>query len=259
MKVEDITTIIEQFAPLSLQEDYDNSGLVVGRPNQDVLGILLAVDVTEEVLDEAIEKNCNMVITHHPIIFHGQKRFNSQTLTQRCVERAISEGIALYAAHTNLDAAPNGMSWRLAEILGLHSVTLLSEGHVLNSGFGVVGELSSAWDEVSYLGFVKQKLQAEVVRHSDLLGKPISRVAICTGAGASLMERAVACGAQLYITSDLKYNDFYSPDGRLVVADVGHFESERCAIDILFDILSKKISKFALHRSIVARTPIHCI
>lgn len=261
MKVKQITDLIEQFAPLELQEDYDNSGLIVGRYDQEVEKILLAVDVTDEVMDEAMEKHCEMILTHHPVIFHGQKRFNSQTQTQRLVERAIREGVVLYAAHTNLDAAKKGMSWRLGEILGLRQMQCLENKDESGSGFGVVGRLQKDWEIIPYLKFVKKTLGCDVIRCSDLncLKVPLSCVAICTGAGASMMELAAKARAQLYLTADLKYNDFYVPDGRFVVADVGHFESERCAIDILFDILSKKISKFALHRSISARTPIHCI
>ena len=117
MKVREVTAVIEAFAPLSLQESYDNSGLIVGRPDDEVHKALLAVDVTEEVLTEAVAEGCDMVITHHPIVFHPMKRFNSASVTERCVEEAIRRGIVLYAAHTNLDSAPQGMSWRVAEML----------------------------------------------------------------------------------------------------------------------------------------------
>ena len=136
MKISDITNKIEAFAPLALQESYDNAGLIVGRYNDEIQGgVLLAVDVTDEVIDEAIEKGCGMIITHHPIIFHPLKRFNSATMVERCVERAIRHNIALYACHTNLDSAPHGMSWRLGNMLGVSNMEIL-EPTVEGAGFG---------------------------------------------------------------------------------------------------------------------------
>ncbi|MBQ5359300.1 MAG: Nif3-like dinuclear metal center hexameric protein, partial [Alistipes sp.] len=122
MKVREIAAAIEEFAPLGLQESYDNAGLIVGRPDDEVHKALLAVDVTEEVLQEAVEEGCDMIITHHPIVFHALKRFNSATYVERCVEEAIRRGIVLYAAHTNLDSTPDGMSWRVGQMLGLENM-----------------------------------------------------------------------------------------------------------------------------------------
>ncbi len=258
MKIKEITDLIEEFAPLSLQESYDNAGLIVGRPDDEVHGILLAVDVTEEVLDEAEQTGCNLVITHHPIIFHPLKRFNSANYVERCVERAIRRGIALYACHTNLDSAPGGMSWRLAELLGVEQLTVLdpTRGEESAAGFGVVGTLPEAVEEEAFLHRLREQLGAQVIRHSALTSRAVRCVAICTGAGASLIGAARAAGADLYVTADLKYNDFMTPDGALVVADVGHFESEYCAIELLFDILSKKLITFAVRRSVNTRNPV---
>ena len=258
MKIREITAAIEAFAPLAWQESYDNAGLVVGRPEDEVHRALLAVDVTEEVLDEAECEGCDLVITHHPIIFHPLKRFNSATYVERCVERAIRCGIALYACHTNLDSAPEGMSWRLAEQLGIGKLTLLeSSTKGEGVGFGVVGELDEAMPTIEFLKRVKERLAVQVVRHSDLVAPTIRRVAVCTGAGASLIGEARRAGADLYLTADLKYNDFMTPDGALTVADIGHFESEYCAIEILFDILSKNLRTFAVLRSKASRNPIN--
>lgn len=257
MKIREVAELIEQFAPLGWQESYDNAGLIVGRLDDEVHRILLAVDVTEEVLDEAEREGCDLVVSHHPIIFHPLKRFNSASYVERCVERAIRRGIALYACHTNLDSAPNGMSWRLAEMLGLERCTLLEASDKGEGvGFGVVGELPEAVDTLAWLLKVKERLSLGVVRHSAPVTERVRRVALCTGAGASLIGEARRAGAELYLTADLKYNDFMTPDGAITVADIGHFESEYCAIDILFDILSKKISTFALLKSAATRTPI---
>ena len=257
MKIRDIIAPIEEFAPLSLQESYDNSGLIVGRLDDELQGgVLLAVDVTEAVIEEAIAKECGLIITHHPIIFHPLKRLNSASVVERCVEKAIRNGIALYACHTNLDSTPNGMSWRVGEMLGLQGMKVLqptAEG----AGFGIVGELPQAMSEVDFLRMVQTSFSVAALRHSELLGREVKRVAVCTGAGASLMRDARASECDVYLTADLKYNDFYTPDSRFVVVDMGHFESEFCAIAILFDILSKIFINFALHKSAQSKNPVH--
>ena len=257
MKIRDIIAPIEEFAPLSLQESYDNAGLIVGRLDDELQGgVLLAVDVTEEVIAEAVEKGCGLIITHHPIIFHPLKRLNSASVVERCVEMAIRNNIALYACHTNLDATRNGMSWRVGEMLGLQDMEVLqptAEG----TGFGVVGTLQQPMAESAFLKCVQQTFSVEALRHSALLGRDVRRVAICTGAGASLMKEAEASKCDVYLTADLKYNDFYTPDSRFVVVDMGHFESEFCAIAILFDILSKIFINFALHKSAQSKNPVH--
>ena len=208
MLIREVTDVIERFAPLAWQESYDNAGLIVGRPDDEVHKALLAVDVTDEVMTEAEREGCDMVITHHPIVFHALKRFNSADQVQRCVERAIRSGIALYACHTNLDSAPEGMSWRLARQLGVER-------------------------------------------------PEVRRVAVCTGAGASMIGDARRAGADIYVTADMKYNDFMTPDKALTVADIGHFESEYCAIQILFDILSKNLITFAVRKSESSRNPVN--
>ena len=244
MKIKDIAEVIERYAPLRLQESYDNAGLIVGRPEDEVHKALLAVDVTEEVLDEAEQTGCDLIITHHPIVFHALKRFNSASYVERCVERAIRRGIALYACHTNLDSAPGGMSWRLAEMLGVEELRVLqptdpADGRV---GFGVVGELPQSMSVRDFMHRIQERLSVQVIRHSELVREQV--------------RRARRAQADVYVTSDLKYNDFMTPDGAFVVADIGHFESEYCAIDILFDILSKNLFTFAVRKSVNSRNPI---
>ena len=257
MKIKEITDVIERFAPLGWQESYDNAGLVVGRSDDEVHRALLAVDVTEEVLDEAEAQGCDLIITHHPIIFHALKRFNSADPVQRCVERAIRSRIALYACHTNLDSAPGGMSWRLADMLGIGDLQLLQPSPVEGVGFGVVGCLPQAVEPLAYLRTVRERLGCGAIRYSDIAIPAVRRVALCTGAGASLIGDALRAGADLYITADLKYNDFMTPDKRLVVADVGHFESEYCAIQLLFEVLSKNLCTFAVRKSERSRNPVN--
>ena len=258
MIIKQITDIIERFAPLEWQESYDNAGLIVGRPDDEVHKALLAVDVTEEVLDEAEAEGCDLVITHHPIVFRALKRFNSADPVERCVERAIRSRIALYACHTNLDSAPGGMSWRLAEMLGVGNLRVLQPSETGDgAGFGVVGELPEAIDTVEFMRIIQRRLEVSVIRYSDIATSGVRRVAVCTGAGGSLLGEALRAGAELYLTADLKYNDFMAPSGRLTVADIGHFESEYCAIEILFEIFSKNLRTFAVRKSRCSCNPVN--
>ncbi len=258
MKVRDITDVIEGFAPLALQESYDNSGLVVGRYDDEVSAALIAVDVTDEVIDEALEHGCNMIITHHPIIFHPLKRLNSANYVERCVERAIRHGIALYACHTNLDSAEGGMSWYLAKMLGVGSLSVLEPSVAGGTtGFGVVGDLPEPMDTMEFFERVRRVTGAKVLRHSEVVMPTVQRIALCTGSGASLMPAVARSGADLYLSSDMKYNDFMTPDGAYILVDTGHFESEYCVIEILFDILSKKLLTFAVRKSERSCNPIN--
>lgn len=258
MLIREITDAIERFAPLGWQASYDNAGLIVGRADDEVHRALLAVDVTEEVLDEAEAEGCDIIITHHPIVFHALKRFNSADYVQRCVERAIRRGIALYACHTNLDSAPEGMSWRVAHKLGVEGLEVLQPAEPGSAvGFGVVGELPQEVPTREFMERIRERLNVRVIRHSDVAAATVRRVAVCTGAGASMIGDARRAGADFYLTADLKYNDFMTPDNALTVADIGHFESEYCAIEILFDILSKNLRTFAVRRSERSRNPVN--
>ncbi|MFI3332913.1 MAG: Nif3-like dinuclear metal center hexameric protein [Rikenellaceae bacterium] len=256
--IREVTDIIEAFAPLAYQASYDNAGLIVGRAESEVDGVLLAVDVTEEVIEEAKRVGANLIITHHPIIFHPLKRFNSVSYVERCVEEAIRSNISLYACHTNLDSAPEGMSWRLAKILGIGKLELLeSTSTVEGVGFGVIGSLSEPMAFDLFIEHIAKVLGISALRYSRPIDRPVSRVALCTGSGGSLISRVKGCGIDLYITADLKYNDFMEPTDEFTVVDIGHFESEYCAIDILCDILSKKMFNFAVRKSETSCNPVY--
>ena len=257
MKVRDITAAIEEFAPLGLQESYDNSGLIVGRPDDEVHCALLAVDVTEEVIAEAVSEGYDMIITHHPIVFHALKRFNSASQSERCVEEAIRRGIVLYAAHTNLDSTPNGMSWRVGQILGLENMRVMQATTAEGAGFGIVGELAESMPSEAFMREVMERFAVKALRHGDIVKEQVRRVAVCTGSGGSLIDEARRSGADLYLTADLRYNDFMRHENAIILADMGHFESEYCAIQILFDVLSKKIPIFAVRKSVCSRNPVN--
>ncbi len=259
MKIRDITDLIESYAPLSYQESYDNSGLIVGHPDDEVESALLCVDATESVLDEAEAVGAGVVISHHPIIFHPIKHLTGSSYVERVVERAIRKGIALYACHTNLDSTPGGMSFRLASQLGIEHLELLVRNGNENApnGFGVIGSLPAPVATIEFLQSVKERLQIGAIRHSPIVRPESQRIALCTGAGASLIAAARAADADLYLAADFRYNDFLDAEGEITVADIGHFESEYCAIDLLYEIIRKKIPTFALRKSRNSRNPIN--
>lgn len=342
---------IESIAPLYLQESYDNSGLLVGNKNQEIHQALVCLDCTEAVIDEAIARNCNLVIAHHPLIFGGLKRLVGQNDVQRAVVKAIQHNIALYACHTNLDnvlkqgvnekiaqelelnqlkvllpkknilqkltvfvpteSAQNLMdalfaagagnignysecgfshegqgsfkpndganptigelgrrevltetkidvvfpAWKSSEILSAmfdahpyeevayQLVTLENEVHQFGSG--VVGELMNSMSKIDFLNHLKEKMDLEVIKHTEFFGTEIKRVAICGGSGAFLIQRAKAVNADVYISSDIKYHEFFDAEKQLMICDIGHFESEKYTIDLIMEILSKKFPNFA--------------
>ncbi len=248
--VQDVCRALEEFAPLAWQEDYDNCGLIVGNRQQPLTGVLLCIDVTTAVLREAQQKNCNMIVSHHPLIFGGLKSITGRTDVERCVEMALKHDIAIYAAHTNFDNAPNGVSWRMAEKLGLQSCRVLSQKAGSEGvGCGVVGGLPTAMKEQEFLAMVKNVFGTPCIRHTECLGKDLKKVALCGGSGADFIETAISAQADVYLTADLKYHDFFRAEKGLLLVDVGHFESEQFTKEIFFEQLKKKIPTFALHFS----------
>jgi dinuclear metal center YbgI/SA1388 family protein len=362
MKIAQIIGIIEEFAPLPLQDGYDNSGLQAGDASQPVRGILLCLDVTEEVVDEAIELGCNLIISHHPLLFKSVATLTGKTYIERCLIKACKNDLAIYSVHTNLDNVWGGVNFRLAEKIGLQNLRLLKPqsngllklvvfvpmeqaetvrnalfnagaGHIGNydacsfnlagegtfrasvhanpfvgtvgqlhtekeirievvlpeyrktavtcallashpyeepaydfyslantwdrAGAGVVGELPAAEDEESFLQRIKDIFQLKCLKHSPFTGRMIRDVALCGGSGAFLLRDAIAYGADVFLTGEAKYNDYYDVENRILLAVLGHYESELCTKEIFFDILSKKIPTFAIHFSNVNTNPVN--
>ncbi|MBV6485562.1 MAG: GTP cyclohydrolase 1 type 2 [Flavobacteriales bacterium] len=361
MRIADIIKIIEDFAPLSYQENYDNAGLIVGDRSNIVSGVLICLDSTEEVINEAINKKCNLVIAHHPIVFSGLKKITGKTYIERTIIKAIKHDIAIYAAHTNLDNVFGGVNFKIAEKLGLKNVQILSKKkqllnklvvfcplshanqvreelfksgagsignysecsfntigqgtfkaneqakpfvgeqdklhledevkievvvesflikqvveHMLkvhpyeevaydvfemqNShqiGSGVVGDLEANLDEVSFLTQLKKVFFAKGIRYTALKNKPIKRVAICGGSGSFLLNDAVFSGADIFVSSDFKYHQFFDAEDKIIIADIGHYESEQFTKEIFYDLLTKKIPNFAVHLSEINTNPIN--
>ena len=361
MKVSDIISFLESLAHLSLQEHYDNAGLLIGDKNWECSGVTCSLDATEEVIKEAIAKNCNLLVAHHPIIFGGLKKINGKNYVEKAVIAAIKNDIAIYAIHTNLDNVLEGVNGKIASLLGLRNNLILSQkdavlkklftfapfdkaeqvrdaifkaggGNIGNYsecsfnaegigtfkgqegadpyvgevgkqhqereikievifpgwlennivtaleavhpyeevaydivnlankhqgiGSGIIGELPEPVDEIKFLKDVKRIFNLKVIRHTSLLDKPIKKVAICGGAGSFLMPSALAAGADIYITADMKYHEFFDANGRMVIADIGHYESEQFTIDLLAEILEQKFPNFAVLKTKVKTNPV---
>lgn len=251
LKIRDIVAPLEEFAPAVSAEDYDNVGLLVGDPNTEIASALVCVDVTESVVDEAINHGAGLVIAHHPLIFRPLRSIGTASNADRAIVRAIQNNIAIYAAHTNLDRAPGGMSCKLAEILDIQNITPLEEG-----GFGVIGELENEADPLDFLRLAAARLGVGCVRHTEVPVRKVKKIALVTGSGGDSLERAIALGADVFLTGDVRHDRFLSAAGRILLADVGHFESEFCAIDLIHCVISKKIPNFALHKSTRGKCPV---
>ncbi|MDR3180851.1 MAG: Nif3-like dinuclear metal center hexameric protein [Prevotellaceae bacterium] len=253
-----IAAAIEEQAPLIYQENYDNAGFCVGRPDTVIQSVLLCVDVTEAVLEEAVRLGANMVVSHHPVIFTGLKKVTGATYVERIVAQAIKNDIVLYAAHTNMDSALHGVSWAMAQQLGLHDIKVLSLREAPEqSGFGAVGNLPGGMNVRSFFDLLKQVFAVPCVRHSALLPGEVRRVAMCGGSGAFLLHDAIAAGAQCFVSADLKYHDFFNADGQIIMADIGHYESEKYVLSIFYELLTKKIPNFAIRITQAGLNPVY--
>ena len=244
MKVKDIIKVIEDFAPLAIQEGWDNSGLCVGSPDDEVSSVLLALDCTPELVDEAVSCGADMIVTHHPLIFSGLKRISLDDMVGNVVIKAVKAGISIYAAHTNADKVLEGVSGAMAARLGLHHVSVLDEDGE-GTGLGAVGDLPEPMSAEQALAFVKERFGLKVVKSSRPVECMISRIAMCGGSGGSLIGAAKKAGAQLYISGDISYHNFFTQDGFMIM-DVGHYESEIDIVEILFSLIKKNFPTFAV-------------
>jgi dinuclear metal center YbgI/SA1388 family protein len=364
LTVGDVATVLESWAPPSLQESYDNSGLLVGRLSDPISSVLVSLDCIEAVVDEAIAVGANMVVSHHPIVFKGLKRFNGSSYVERTVMKAIANGIALYAIHTNLDNVPDGVNMKLAELVGCmpqsmqvlrpkedtlvqvvvyvpkenvdsvrnamfsagagaigdydecgwtvpgkgsfrpleganphigtvgdrssisevklemvvetwklagalnamksahpyeevaHSVWPLQQFQS-NVGSGMVGELPDPMPEEDFLEAIKVALGCGAIRHTKILGRTIRKVAVCGGSGSFLLQDALRAGADVFVTSDFKYHEFFDAENHILIADVGHYESEWQTTHLIVNRISKYFPNFAVHLASANPNPIH--
>ncbi|CAA0150253.1 conserved hypothetical protein. putative GTP cyclohydrolase [Tenacibaculum maritimum] len=364
MTIKDITSYIEELAPLAYAEDFDNVGLLVGNYQTKVTGILVTLDTLEKTIDEAIANNCNLIVSFHPIIFSGLKKLNGNNYVERVVLKAIQNNIAIYATHTALDNSKNGVSAKMGEVLGLQNLKVLlpkkglikklttyvppTEANHLrkalfeagagtignysncsfnvegkgsykgndnsnpvkgekgvyvfeeescisvtfnsyleqkilkalfnvhpyeevayeiitlnnynqNVGMGMIGELPEEMKEADFLPFVKKTMNTNCIRHSQLLQKPIKKVALLGGSGSFAIDNAIRSGADAYISADFKYHEFFKAEKKILLADIGHYESEQFTKNLLVEYLTKKFTNFAIILSEESTNPIYYI
>ncbi|MFN0035032.1 MAG: Nif3-like dinuclear metal center hexameric protein [Saprospiraceae bacterium] len=258
MKISDILSALEAVAPPHLQESYDNAGLIVGNPEAEASGALFCLDSTEAVVEEALNRGCNLVVAHHPIVFRGLKRLNGATYIERTVMQAVRHDVAIYAIHTNLDNVHRqGVNAKIAEKIGLAETRVLApKPGAAEVGAGLLGLLPHPIGEAEFLQHIKNALQTNCIRHTAFRGKPVRTVAVCGGAGSFLLPDALKAGADVFVTADFKYHEFFDAEGKLVVADVGHYESEQFTIELLRDIVQDKFPTFALHLTKLNTNPV---
>ena len=256
MKVSDIISAIERVAPLHLQDDFDNSGLQAGFPEAPVSTVLTCLDVTEDIVDEAAARGCQMIVSHHPLLFHPLKQVSDSTYQQRCVVKALSKGIAIYSAHTSLDNAPGGVNTRLASIIGLKDLHWIQPKEGCDGGSGVIGTLSEEMTDSDFLARLKELFSVECVRHTAPVGKTVRKVGLCGGGGAFLMRDALRLGADAFVTGEFHYHDYFESDGMLL-AELGHYQSEICTADLLSDILKEALPELHVIRTTLNTNAIH--
>ena len=257
MRVGDITAVLEAFAPLRIQESWDNSGLLIGSADDPVHGVLVGFDCTPELIREAVEKGCDLVVTHHPLIFKGLRRINGQDPVGAAVMEAVKAGVAVYAAHTTADKVLEGVSGAMARRLGLEDIRIL-EGEDEGVGLGCIGSLPSPLTGEQALAWVKERFGLRLIRCSRPLPTPIRRVAVMGGSGASEISAALSAGVQLFISGDISYHHFFTPEGFMIM-DIGHFESEVEIVDILLAQIRKNFPNFASCKSAMLdrSNPVH--
>jgi dinuclear metal center YbgI/SA1388 family protein len=359
--LKDITSFLENIAPLGLQESYDNAGLITGDVSTEITSVLITLDVTEKVVEEAIQKKAQLIVAHHPIIFSGLKKITGKNYVERTIIKAIKNDIAIYAAHTNLDSVEGGVNGKICDKLGLENCRILQpasgqlkklvtfipienadlvreavfnagagnignydscgfvaegmgsfrgnenanpyvgkkgeihaekevrfetifpgylQGRIIEAllkshpyeevaydiyplenkfdkiGMGMVGTFAKPVDETLFLKQLKQTFNTGVIKHTALLGKKVGKVAVCGGSGSFLLNTAIAAGADFFVSGDFKYHQFFDAEDKIVIADIGHFESEQFTKELFYELLTKKFPTFAIHLSEVGTNPV---
>jgi dinuclear metal center YbgI/SA1388 family protein len=242
VKIKEVLSALERFAPLPLQESWDNAGLQLGLTETEVSGALLCLDVNERIVDEAMAKGCNLIVSHHPLLFRGLKTISDLTDVQRTVMRAIKQGIAVVSMHTNMDNARGGVNFKIAQKLGLQNVAFFAQKQVdgIEAGSGVVGELPEAMAADDFIIGVKKAFGVECAMCNELLRRPIKRVAICGGAGDFLLDEAVENQADAFITGEMHYHQYFGYEQQIQICVIGHYQSEQYTAEIFEEIIQKE-------------------
>lgn len=242
MKISRVVAALERFAPLPLQESYDNAGLQVGLTDVEVSGALLCLDVNEQIIDEAIAKNCNLVVAHHPLIFHKLSCVSNLDYVQRTVMKAIQNGITIVSMHTNLDNAQGGVNYKMAEKIGLTDVCFLGQSHCfadITYASGIVGNLPAPLSALDFIQLLKKEFMVDCVQCNQLLERDIVKVALCGGSGSFLLDDAIACGADAFITGEMHYHEFFGHEQEIQIAVIGHYQSEQFTNEIFKSVIER--------------------
>ena len=230
---------LERFAPLPLQESWDNAGLQVGLTETEVSGALLCLDVSERIVDEAIEKGCNLIVSHHPLLFRGLKTISDLTDVQRTVMKTIEHHLCVISMHTNMDNARGGVNFRIAQKLGLQKVDFFARKAVegIEAGSGVIGTLQEPLAADDFILQVKKTFGVECAMCNELLCRPIAKVAICGGAGDFLLDEALKAGADAFITGEMHYHQYFGYEQQIQICVIGHYQSEQFTSEIFREII----------------------
>ena len=238
MKIKQVLSALERFAPLPLQESWDNAGLQLGLTEAEVSGALLCLDVNEAIIDEAISKGCNLIVSHHPLLFRGLKQISGADYVQRCVIKAIKHDIVIVSMHTNMDNAQNGVNWKIAERLG---ATVLNGSAVENEKTPLVlAELPHPMDARAFIELVKKQFGVQCAQCNALLERPVKKVAICGGAGDFLLPDAISQGADAFITGEMHYHQYFGYEQQIQICVIGHYQSEQFTSEIFREIIQNE-------------------
>ena len=258
MHIRQIIGALEDFAPLALQDSYDNAGLQIGlTKDAETSGVLLCLDVTEDVIDEAITLGCNLIVSHHPLLFSPLKSVSGRNYIERCVIKAIKNDITIYSAHTNLDSARGGVNHKIAQKLGLQEIEWLSPKDGYDAGEGAVGTFSTPMKTADFLQGVSKTFGTGVLRYNAWKGEVIRRVAVCGGAGNFLIPNAIRKDCDAFITGEIGYHRFFGHEGEILLLELGHYESERYTVEVLHDIIRKANPDIAIYETRIKTNPIN--
>ncbi len=263
MQLSHLIQYLNEVAPERLQESYDNAGLITGHPDMEIKGVLVALDCVESIVDEALALGCNVIVAHHPIVFSGLKRFTGANYVERTIIKAIRNDIAIYAIHTNLDNVfISGVNTKIAERLGLQHTEILSPKSEMQYkdnpvGAGMLGHLKTPMETTAFFDYLKDKMELQVLKHTAICKNTVHKVAVCGGSGGFLLNSSLKAEADVFITSDYKYHEFFDANDRIIIIDIGHFESEKYTIDLLYDLIINKFTTFATHYTKIITNPIN--
>ena len=256
MKIKEVLSALERFAPLPLQEDWDNAGLQIGLTETEASGALLCLDVNEDIVDEAIAKGCNIIVSHHPLLFRGLKCISGADYVQRSVIKAIKHDICIVSMHTNMDNARGGVNFKIAEKIGLDDVRFFAAKADEDAGSGVVGVLPSPMNARDFIMFVKKAFGVECAMCNELLQRPVRKVAICGGAGDFLLQQAISEGADAFITGEMHYHVYFGNEQKIQICVIGHYQSEQFTSEIFKSIISEACGQLPVYQAETNTNPI---